>query len=94
MLRMVGVNICVFIWVDDVHEKSGCEFDYQKLKHVLFAPVGEVLSLFPVCQLVCLLAVVKWKKMVNFLFVVDHNHVDLFIFHGVLNLIKHTLSRS
>jgi hypothetical protein len=74
----------VLVGIDHVHEESGEYFDDQELKDVLLTPIGKIFSLFPVGELVGLLAVSKWPEMVDFFFMLNHDGVDLSVFHHIL----------
>jgi hypothetical protein len=79
------MHFCALVGIYDVHEQCGEHLHDKKLHHPLLTAIREVFSLFPVRQLVGLLAVVEGPKVVHFFLVSDHDGIDFFILHYILN---------
>jgi hypothetical protein len=86
MIFLIWVFIQLLIAIHDIHQEGGRQLNDQKLQHILFAPVGKVLCLFPMRQLVGFLAVVEGEKVVDLLLVVDHDNVNFLVLDSVLGL--------
>ena len=67
-----------------VDDEWSDELDHQKLQDKFFATIGEVFGLFPMGELVSLLAEIERPEVVNFFFMCYHHFVDFDIFHEVL----------
>lgn len=85
-LYIVLIKFCILlVRIYDVHQQSCEHFDYYKLKDILFATISKVLGFFPVCQLIRFLAITKWPEVMNLLLVLNHDSIDLFVLHKILN---------
>jgi hypothetical protein len=73
------------IGIDQVHEEGGKDLDNQKLHYPLLASIGKILRLLPVRELIWFLAVAKGPEVMHFLLVRDHDRIDFFVFHYILN---------
>jgi hypothetical protein len=88
------MHLLLFVGIDDVHEQSGEEFDYQKLHDPFLASIREILGLLPVGEGVWFLAEAEGKEVVHFALIENHDGIDFFIFHYILHRLSVTLSRS